>query len=69
MGCKRYVGCIPCVLFQISWHLQTQIVMNRTLNDSLLGTKGIVILGPDLFGEPTRVLIFHSPGSDEFSQF
>ena len=39
MGCKRYDGCISCVLLQISWHLQTQIVKNRILCDSLLGTK------------------------------
>ena len=37
MGCKRYDGCIICVLFQISWQLQTQIVKNRMLSDSLLG--------------------------------
>ena len=39
MGCKRYDGCIICVLFQISWQLQTQIVKNRILSDSLLGNK------------------------------
>ena len=39
MGCKRYDGCISCVLFQISWQLQTQIVKNRILSDSLLGNK------------------------------
>ena len=39
MGCKRYDGCIICVLFQISWQLQIQIVKNRILSDSLLGNK------------------------------
>ena len=39
MGCKRYDGCIICVLFQISWQLQTQIVKNRIISDSLLGNK------------------------------
>ena len=39
MGCKRYDGPIICVLFQISWQLQTQIVKNRILSDSLLGNK------------------------------
>ena len=38
IGCKRYEGCISCVLLQISWHLQTQIVKNRILSDSLLET-------------------------------
>ena len=37
MCCKTYGGCIICVLFQISWQLQTQIVKNRILSDSLLG--------------------------------
>ena len=44
MGCKRYDGCIICVLFQISWQLQTQIVKNRILSDSLLGNKLYVIV-------------------------
>ena len=35
MGCKRYDGCISRVLFQISWHLQTQTVKNRILSDSV----------------------------------
>ena len=39
MGCKRYDGCIICVLFQISWQLQTHIVKNRILSDSLFGNK------------------------------
>ena len=39
MGCKRYNGCIICVLLQISWQLQTQIVKNRILSVSLLGNK------------------------------
>ena len=39
MGCERYNGCIICVLFQISWQLQTQNVKNRILSDSLLGNK------------------------------
>ena len=39
MGCKRSDGCIICVLFQIIWQLQTQIVKNRILIDSLLGNK------------------------------
>ena len=39
MGCKRYDGCIICVLLQISWQLQTQIVKNRTFSVSLLGNK------------------------------
>ena len=39
MGCKKYDGCIICVLFQISWQLQTEIVKNRILSDSLLGNK------------------------------
>ena len=39
MGFKRYDGCISCVLFQISWHLQTQIIKNRILSDSLMGNK------------------------------
>ena len=39
MGCKRYDGCIICILFQISWQLQTQIVKNRIRSDSLLGNK------------------------------
>ena len=39
MGCKRYDGCIICGLFQISSQLQTQIVKNRILSDSLLGKK------------------------------
>ena len=39
MSCKRYDGCIICVLFKISWQLQTQIVNNRILSDSLLGNK------------------------------
>ena len=39
MGCKRYDGCIICVLLQISWQLQTQIVMNRIFSVSLLGNK------------------------------
>ena len=39
MGGKRYDGCIICVLFQISWQLQTQIVKNRIHGDSLLGNK------------------------------
>ena len=38
-GCKRYDGCFICILFQISWQLQTQIVKNRILSDSLLGNK------------------------------
>ena len=37
MGCKRYDGCIICVLFQISWQLQQKIVKNRILSGSLLG--------------------------------
>ena len=28
-----------CVLFQLSWQLQTQIVKNRIISDSLLGNK------------------------------
>ena len=44
MGYKRFDGCIICVLFQISWQLQTQIVKNRILNDSLLGDK-LYVLG------------------------
>ena len=39
VGFKRYDGCISCVLFQISWHLQTQIIKNRILSDSLMGNK------------------------------
>ena len=39
MGCKRYDGCIICVLFQFSWQLQTQIVKDGILSDSLLGNK------------------------------
>ena len=35
----RYNGCIICVLLQISWQLQTQIVKNRILSVSLLGNK------------------------------
>ena len=27
-GFKKYEGCIICILFQISWQLQTQIVKN-----------------------------------------
>ena len=44
MGCKRFDRCIICVLFQISWQLQTQIVKNRIVNDSLLGNK-LYVLG------------------------
>ena len=44
MGCKRFDECIICVLFQISCQLQTQIVKNRILNDSLLGDK-LYVLG------------------------
>ena len=39
MGCKRYDGCIICVLLQISWQLQAQIVKNRIFSVSLLGNK------------------------------
>ena len=39
MGFKRYDGSITCVLFQISWQLQTQIVKIRILSDSLLENK------------------------------
>ena len=39
MGCKRYDGCIICVLFKISWQLLTQIVKSIILSDSLLGNK------------------------------
>ena len=39
MGVRDIDECISCVLFQISWHLQTQIVKNRILSASLLGTK------------------------------
>ena len=44
MGCMRYDRSISCILLKINWHLQTQIVKNRTLSDSLLGTKLYSIL-------------------------
>ena len=66
MGCKRYDGCIICVLFQISWHLQTQIVKNRILSDSLLGNKLYLVTTAELalylipFKHHDRIhLLFH----------
>ena len=44
MGCKRYNGCIICVLFQTSWQLQTQIVKIRIISDSLLGNKLYMVI-------------------------
>ena len=62
MGCKRYDGCIICVLFQISWQLQTQNFKNRTLSDSLLGNKLILGNTGDILGNTsakTRHLNFN----------
>ena len=44
MDLKRYDGCISCVLFQISWNLQTQIIKNRILSDFYWGINCISII-------------------------
>ena len=56
MGCKRYDGCIRslCVLFQMSWQLQTQIVKNKILSDSLLGNKLYSVTSGSLFSNKKK---------------
>ena len=61
MGFKRYDGCIICVLFQISRQLQTQIVKNIILSDSLLGNKLYFLLGS--WG--AQCIIFRDQGSTD----
>ena len=39
MGFKGMMDIFHVYFFQISWHLQTQIIKNRILSDSLLGNK------------------------------